>query len=459
VIYYRFGLSPIPFFLVPVASIYDFTIVLLHCHSLYLLLATSFIMTELNVIVFGEGGVGKSCLVIRFMAQRFVLDYDPNIEDSYRKQVTVDGEPTLFDILDTAGQDDWYPMTDQWIRTGEAFLILFDICHRDSLDNYVPDLITRIERVKDQDIADIPCLLVATKMDKNEEREVATEEAIKCAHDLKLSGYVETSSLTGTNVEECFHALARIARHGRGHDEITRLERRLQSHTKFSPFNIFKRYQWDKELKKLKSLKQTENKPKRCPIEIEDELPPLDLIPSSFFTDIERLYNEPELADVILKIGSTSIYAHRIILSLRSDAFHKLFLKPNDPSASSDSSQILTVTLPDALLPGSSSPLPASVSSSLSDSENLTDIIPRMIKFCYTASLDLTTPASSDATGKLAFLQSLSDWNQHVFKIETLSSVVSKTLSAPTSPTPPFIPSSLRDSSTLCSSSAIQQQI
>ena len=57
---------------------------------------------EYKVVMFGCGGVGKSALTIQFVQGMFIPDYDPTIEDSYRKQVERDGK-VLLDILDTAG--------------------------------------------------------------------------------------------------------------------------------------------------------------------------------------------------------------------------------------------------------------------------------------------------------------------------------------------------------------------
>ena len=49
--------------------------------------------------------MGKSALTIQLIQNHFVDEYDPTIEDSYRKQVVIDGETCLLDILDTAGQE------------------------------------------------------------------------------------------------------------------------------------------------------------------------------------------------------------------------------------------------------------------------------------------------------------------------------------------------------------------
>lgn len=51
----------------------------------------------------GSGGVGKSALTVQFVQGIFVEKYDPTIEDSYRKQVEVEGQQCMLEILDTAG--------------------------------------------------------------------------------------------------------------------------------------------------------------------------------------------------------------------------------------------------------------------------------------------------------------------------------------------------------------------
>ena len=61
------------------------------------------IMREYKIVVLGSGGVGKSALTVQFVQGIFVEKYDPTIEDSYRKQVEVDGQQCMLEILDTAG--------------------------------------------------------------------------------------------------------------------------------------------------------------------------------------------------------------------------------------------------------------------------------------------------------------------------------------------------------------------
>ncbi|KAL1765642.1 hypothetical protein HispidOSU_012740 [Sigmodon hispidus] len=84
-------------------------------------------MTEYKLVVVGAGGVGKSALTIQLIQNHFVDEYDPTIEDSYRKQVVIDGETCLLDILDTADQEECSAMRDQYMRTEEGFLCVFAI--------------------------------------------------------------------------------------------------------------------------------------------------------------------------------------------------------------------------------------------------------------------------------------------------------------------------------------------
>ena len=61
-------------------------------------------------------------------------EYDPTIEDSYRKQVVIDGETCLLDILDTAGQEDYAVIRDNYIRSGQAFLCVFSVSERSTFE-------------------------------------------------------------------------------------------------------------------------------------------------------------------------------------------------------------------------------------------------------------------------------------------------------------------------------------
>ena len=106
-------------------------------------------------LILTAGGVGKSALTIQLIQNHFVDEYDPTIEDSYRKQVVIDGETCLLDILDTAGQEEYSAMRDQYMRTGEGFLCVFAIDNMKSFED-IESYRGQIRRVKDAD--DIPMI-------------------------------------------------------------------------------------------------------------------------------------------------------------------------------------------------------------------------------------------------------------------------------------------------------------
>lgn len=77
---------------------------------------------ELTITVLGAGGVGKSCVTIRYVRNKFIPDYDPTVEDIYRKQVNLDGTAYHVEILGTAGQDD-FSFTREQVRPFKDFLV------------------------------------------------------------------------------------------------------------------------------------------------------------------------------------------------------------------------------------------------------------------------------------------------------------------------------------------------
>lgn len=80
---------------------------------------------EYKMVVLGSGAVGKSALTIRLVTQNFLEEYDPTIEDNYNKTINVDSIPAHLDILDTAGQDEYSQMQDQWMREGKGRAFTF----------------------------------------------------------------------------------------------------------------------------------------------------------------------------------------------------------------------------------------------------------------------------------------------------------------------------------------------
>ena len=165
---------------------------------------------KLKIVVLGTGGVGKSALTIRIVTDNSLDEYEPTIEDSYRKQIKVDGEEILVDIMDTAGCQEFIRMDDHSYRMvihrmydGHVFLICFAINNKSSFDEAII-MRQKIIRAKDSDYA--PMILVATKcdllyndFDHNKDHFVDREMVMSYAEECRIP-YIETSAKLRKNV-------------------------------------------------------------------------------------------------------------------------------------------------------------------------------------------------------------------------------------------------------------------
>jgi small GTP-binding protein len=174
---------------------------------------------KVRIVLFGDGGVGKSALTIRYFQRIFVGDYDPTIEDSYTKWVTnKNGDRIFLDVTDTAGQEAFVAIRDHYIQNGDGFLLVYSITDKRSFQqlDHIRDQIQRIKNTKN-----VPILVCANKIDLASEREVSKEEGEEFAQRLDIDNgekgkerYIETSAKSpadrGTNVDEAFSRLVEI---------------------------------------------------------------------------------------------------------------------------------------------------------------------------------------------------------------------------------------------------------
>ncbi|KAF9964753.1 hypothetical protein BGZ70_005993 [Mortierella alpina] len=158
-----------------------------------------------KVIMVGSGGVGKSALTLQYMYGDFVEEYDPTKADSYRKKIMLDNQPCQIDILDTAGQEEYAAIRDNYYRSGEGFLCVFSICEYESF-MHTQEFKDQIARVLDDD--KIPFILVGNKSDLGQLRKVNHDEAAARAAEWNCP-YIETSAKTRQNVEEVYTSLMR----------------------------------------------------------------------------------------------------------------------------------------------------------------------------------------------------------------------------------------------------------
>ena len=167
---------------------------------------------DVSLSVLGAGGVGKSALTIQYVFNRYEPDYDPTIEDMYKRQQEVDGKSCMLSVLDTAGQEEFFAMRDSWIRNGDCFVLVYSITSRASFEE-LKQIYEAVHRVKDKDegTGEVAIVLVGNKSDLASEREVSREEGEALAAKWKCAHF-ESSAKSRVNVIEPFHEAVRACR-------------------------------------------------------------------------------------------------------------------------------------------------------------------------------------------------------------------------------------------------------
>lgn len=133
-------------------------------------------------------------------------DYEPTKADSYRKPIVLGGSECQIDILDTAGQEDYAVVRDNYFRSGEGFLCVFSLVDRESFAG-ISEIRDSVLRVKVDERT--PLILVGNKSDLQDNREVSQADAESMAGSWGVP-YIETSAKTKLNVDKIYYDLLRM---------------------------------------------------------------------------------------------------------------------------------------------------------------------------------------------------------------------------------------------------------
>ena len=177
---------------------------------------------EYQVVMLGAQGVGKSALTLKFVSDKFLTDYDPTLEDSYRRLFTLNvpkdkyddreasgSQKILFEILDTAPPDEFSNMHDWWLRTGQIFVLVFSVVRKITFE-HAKCLRKKIWRCKEEDIC--PIIAVGNKCDLRMDGccyndAVDMDEVYKWCNENQVA-YIEASAKEGKNVNFLFRQCA-----------------------------------------------------------------------------------------------------------------------------------------------------------------------------------------------------------------------------------------------------------
>ncbi|XP_072273605.1 ras-related protein Rab-26 [Pyxicephalus adspersus] len=163
-----------------------------------------------KVMLVGDSGVGKTCLLVRFKDGAFLAgSFISTVGIDFRNKVlNVDGVKVKLQIWDTAGQERFRSVTHAYYRDAHALLLLYDVTNKTSFDN-IQAWLTEIHEYAHKDVV---IMLLGNKVDSTHERAVKMEDGERLAKEYGVP-FMETSAKSGLNVELAFMAIAKELKH------------------------------------------------------------------------------------------------------------------------------------------------------------------------------------------------------------------------------------------------------
>lgn len=125
--------------------------------------------------------------------------------DFYRKEIEVDHNRCILEILDTAGTEQFASMRDLYIKNGQGFVVVYSVTNRQTFQD-IKIMKDQIMRVKGVDR--VPIILVGNKADLEHLREVSSTDALALA-EMWDCPFMEASAKSRTNVNELFAEIVR----------------------------------------------------------------------------------------------------------------------------------------------------------------------------------------------------------------------------------------------------------
>jgi len=157
-----------------------------------------------KLLIVGESGVGKTCMLLQFADKRFEETFLSTIGVDFKvREIDVEGKKVKLQIWDSAGQERFRNITSSYYRNCGGIIIVYDITKQDTFVK-VTEWIEEVRKY----VPSSPLLLVGNKCDLVDKRQVSKEEAQDLAKRLGLV-FLETSAKTAENIDESFCAMAK----------------------------------------------------------------------------------------------------------------------------------------------------------------------------------------------------------------------------------------------------------
>ncbi|MFX1311464.1 MAG: Rab family GTPase [Promethearchaeota archaeon] len=162
-----------------------------------------------KLCIFGDGGVGKSTLIRRYVTKVFEEKTKMTIGADFSvKNLEVDGKNVTLRIWDFAGEERFRVLLPSFVKGADGGIFMYDVTRYSTLNN-IKDWLSIFKYFVSNDQTRIPIIMIGGKADLQDQRSVKPEEAKELSKNYNLQGFYECSSKTGDNVEIIFEDITR----------------------------------------------------------------------------------------------------------------------------------------------------------------------------------------------------------------------------------------------------------
>uniref|UniRef100_A0A915PFY3 Ras-related protein Rab-8A n=1 Tax=Setaria digitata TaxID=48799 RepID=A0A915PFY3_9BILA len=162
-------------------------------------------LSFLQLLLIGDSGVGKTCVLFRFSDDSFNNSFISTIGIDFKiRTIELDGKKIKLQIWDTAGQERFRTITTAYYRGAMGIMLVYDITNEKSFDN----IKNWIRNIEEHASSDVDRMIIGNKCDVEERRQVSRERGEQLAIEYGTK-FMETSAKANINVEEAFFTLAR----------------------------------------------------------------------------------------------------------------------------------------------------------------------------------------------------------------------------------------------------------
>ncbi|CAM9433101.1 ras-related protein Rab-10 [Lethenteron reissneri] len=157
-----------------------------------------------KLLLIGDSGVGKTCILFRFSDDAFNTTFISTIGIDFKiKTIELGGKKIKLQIWDTAGQERFHTITTSYYRGAMGIMLVYDITNAKSFEN----ISKWLRNIDEHASEDVERMLLGNKCDMEDKRVVPKEkgEQISREHNIR---FFETSAKSNINIEKAFFTLA-----------------------------------------------------------------------------------------------------------------------------------------------------------------------------------------------------------------------------------------------------------